>query len=463
MRRTSLAARIALLCAGIAIGTALLAGLLATNLIRSGGESSARRLLTQLAVAAQGTADVPSSATTARLSHTLAALKIQYTTVDKTGTPATGTKLINAALGPEDVAALLAGHPVSTVRISRGRVVLVQAMPTTNGAVVLVWPRRDAIAVGSAASHHLLVALVISAAIATAIGLAVAYRLARPLKRTAEAAHALAAGRRDVRVEPGGPTEVAEVAEAVNTLAASLTLSEGRQRDFLTSVSHELRTPLTAITGYAESLAERVVPADERRPVGQVMLDEAHRLDRLVDRPARPGAAAGPGLPDRAEHRDLTELVEATAQAWRGRCDAAGVTLTRVVPPEPVAALTDASRVRQVLDGLLQNSLRVTPAGAPIVLELRVDGPAAALEVRDGGPGLTDDDIAVAFEPAELYRRYRGIREVGTGLGLAIVQRLVTRLGGDVEAGHAQEGGARFTVRLPADAAVAATSATSMT
>ena len=458
MRRTSLAARIALLCAGIAIGTALLAGLLATNLIRSGGESSARRLLTQLAVAAQGTADVPSSATTARLSHTLAALKIQYTTVDKTGTPATGTKLINAALGPKDVAALLAGHPVSTVRISRGRVVLVQAMPTTNGAVVLVWPRRDAIAVGSAASHHLLVALVISAAIATAIGLAVAYRLARPLKRTAEAANALAAGRRDVRVEPGGPTEVAEVAEAVNTLAASLTLSEGRQRDFLTSVSHELRTPLTAITGYAESLAERVVPEDQTSAVGQVMLNEAHRLDRLVTDVLDLARLQAQDFRIEPSTVNLTELVEATAQAWRGRCDAAGVTLTRVVPPEPVAALTDASRVRQVLDGLLQNSLRVTPAGAPIVLELRVDGPAAALEVRDGGPGLTDDDIAVAFEPAELYRRYRGIREVGTGLGLAIVQRLVTRLGGDVEAGHAQEGGARFTVRLPV-AAVAATSA----
>ena len=458
MRRTSLATRIALLCAGIAIGTALIAGVLANNFIRSGGESTARKLLSQFATAAQGTADVPSSATQRRLSHTLSVLKIQYTTVDKTGTPSTGTQLINAALSPADVKTLLAGKSVSTVRISRGRVVLIEAMPTTNGAVVLVWPRRDAMAVGSQASHHVLMALIISAAIATGVGLAVAYRLARPLKRTAEAANALAAGRRDVQVVPGGPTEVAEVADAVNSLAASLSRSEDRQRDFLMSVSHELRTPLTAITGYAESLAERVVPANESAAVGKVMLGEAQRLDRLVADLLDLARLQAQDFRIEPSIVDLTDLVQVTARAWQARCEAAGVSLVVNTPPEPVMSNTDATRVRQVLDGLLQNSLRVTPEAAPIVLELRVEAQRAVLEVRDGGPGLTDDDIAVAFEPAELYRRYRGVREVGTGLGLAIVHGLVSRLGGDAEAGHAPEGGARFTVRLPAEVPAAATS-----
>jgi two-component system OmpR family sensor kinase len=77
--------------------------------------------------------------------------------------------------------------------------------------------------------------------------------------------------------------------------------------------------------------------------------------------------------------------------------------------------------------------------------------PGVVLEVRDGGPGLNDDDLPVAFEQSVLYERYRGVRKVGTGLGLAIVDRLVRRLGGTVEAGHAVEGGARFTVRLPAE------------
>ena len=106
--------------------------------------------------------------------------------------------------------------------------------------------------------------------------------------------------------------------------------------------------------------------------------------------------------------------------------------------------------MRQVLDGLMENALRVTPPGAPIVLAVRTDPDGrACAEVRDGGPGLSDDDLAVAFRRSALYQRYRGVRQVGTGFGLAIVAGLVTRLGGTVEAGHAREGGARFTVRLP--------------
>ena len=69
--------------------------------------------------------------------------------------------------------------------------------------------------------------------------------------------------------------------------------------------------------------------------------------------------------------------------------------------------------------------------------------------MRDGGPGLTEDDLAVAFERSALYDRYRGVRRVGTGVGLALVAGLVARLGGQVQAGHAPEGGASFAVRLP--------------
>ena len=75
------------------------------------------------------------------------------------------------------------------------------------------------------------------------------------------------------------------------------------------------------------------------------------------------------------------------------------------------------------------------------------------IEIRDGGPGFTDADLAVMFERGALYERYRGIRKVGSGLGLALAAGLVRRLGGGIEAGHAPEGGARFTVAMPTLAA----------
>jgi two-component system OmpR family sensor kinase len=146
---------------------------------------------------------------------------------------------------------------------------------------------------------------------------------------------------------------------------------------------------------------------------------------------------------------DLVALITAADEVWRRRCADVGV-LWRLDPPAyPVVARTDPVRVRQMIDGLTENALRVTPAGSPIVLALRAEPSAAVLEVRDGGPGLTDDDLTVAFERSMLYERYRGIRRVGTGLGLALVGTLVTRLGGSAQASHAPEGGACFTIRLP--------------
>lgn len=142
-------------------------------------------------------------------------------------------------------------------------------------------------------------------------------------------------------------------------------------------------------------------------------------------------------------------------------CAALGVPFRLETPGVPVPAYTDPGRIRQVVDGLLENALRVVPPGAPVVLAVRPAGPAGGgvLEVRDGGPGFTDDDLRVAFERGALHERYRGVRKVGSGLGLALAAGLVRRLGGDIAAGHAPEGGAAFTVRVPADPYAARTSA----
>jgi two-component system sensor histidine kinase BaeS len=342
-----------------------------------------------------------------------------------------------------------------------GTTVLVEGRPTDAGGIVLAQRRSDATAASDRLVRRVLLALAIAALVAVAVSAALAARLARPLRRTADAAHALAAGRRDVTVPVEGPNEVAEVASALNRLSASLSRSEGRQRDFLLSVSHDLRTPLTGITGYAESLASGVVPPQDAARVGGVVLLESRRLERLVGDLldlARLGAQA-PSLHPRPT--DLVVVGHEVEAVWSARCGAVGVPFALVTRVRAAPVLTDAGRLRQLVDGLLENALRVTPSGRPIVVEVRTEGTVAGaahpgpgavhvVEVRDGGPGLTDDDLAVAFEPSVLHERYRGLRPVGTGLGLAIVGRLSELLGGHVEAGHAAEGGARFTLQLPA-------------
>ena len=455
--RGSLAQRISLLAVAVAVITGAVAGLLSVGLTRTVSESSARKELKNVATLAVqfGYASPAKVGQRVRL---IAPANIKLAELDARGNAAGG-----ATFAVDAANALTAGQRRKLLRTGTlslrtsvdGATVFIESRTTRNGGILLVQRRADALALADEAIRRVVIALLVGVIVAVLLGLLVAFRIARPLRRTAQAAHALADGHRDVRVSLDGPAEVAEVGAAVNSLAGALSASEARQRDFLLSVSHDLRTPLTAITGFAESLAEDVIPPEQTAHVGSIMLAEAQRLNRMV------GDLLDLARLDARDFRvdlvptDLIALARDTAQVWSSRCSGEGVDFRLQVPDYPLIAPTDPLRVRQILDGLLENALRVTPAGAPIVLVLfgvgagATSGPVAVLEVRDGGPGLTDDDLLVAFEQSALYNRYRGIRKVGTGLGLAIVHRLAARLGGSVQAGHAPEGGARFTVQLP--------------
>ncbi|MFI7072663.1 sensor histidine kinase [Micromonospora sediminicola] len=360
------------------------------------------------------------------------------------------------------VTRVAAGKNVSGRRLVDGerRLVEARALPGGDGVVltraVTTGPWRQVL-------RGLWLPLLAGLAAGAAAGLLLARRLARPIRVAATAAARLRAGDRAVRVPVEPPDEVADLAYALNGLAAALATSEGRQREFLLSVSHELRTPLTAIRGYAEALADGVIDADAVPATGRTVLAEAEHLDRLVSdllALARLEAADFPLDPGPV---DLSRLAADAERTWSDRCAAVGVPFRVESPGAPVPAYTDPGRIRQVVDGLLENALRVVPPGAPVVLAVRAAGadPAAGgvLEVRDGGPGFTDDDLAVAFERGALHQRYRGVRKVGSGLGLALAAGLVRRLGGDITAAHAPEGGAAFTVRLPGDPYLARTSA----
>ena len=255
----------------------------------------------------------------------------------------------------------------------------------------------------------------------------------------------------------GQSVQIQQGTLSVTTLANALAYSEARQREFLLSVSHELRTPLTAVTGFAESLADGVVSGDEVPEVGRVIGQEAGRLNRLVSDLLDLARLGADDFRLDIADVDLVSLVGESAQVWHARCAAASVEFALEAPSHPVPVRTDPRRLRQVVDGLAENALRVTPAGAPLVLSLRLAPGAAVLEVRDGGPGLSASDYERAFERGVLNARYEGVRPVGTGIGLALVHGLVTRMGGGIEAGPAPEGGARFTVSLPLSAVMDAT------
>ncbi|GIE77636.1 two-component sensor histidine kinase [Actinoplanes philippinensis] len=352
-------------------------------------------------------------------------------------------------LPPRVVRRITAGGTVDLRAPVGGRPSFIAGSPLPGAASGVVLTRRVASGVGWRVFRGVWVALLAGLLGGILAGALLARFVARPIGLAAAAAGRLAAGDRSVRIARAGPAEAVRLADAINQLAGALQTSEGRERDFLLSVSHELRTPLATIRGYAEALADGVISGDDTAAAGSTVLAEAQRLDRLISDLLVLSRLEAADLPLDVTDVDLGELVRQAGQAWAARCADGGPALTVRTPDEPVVVGTDPGRIRQVLDGLCENALRVVPAGAPLILAVRSGEGEGIIEVRDGGPGFTDDDLAVAFERGELNRRYRGVRKVGSGLGLALAARLVTRLGGRISAGHAPEGGAMFTVALP--------------
>ncbi|HKN97259.1 MAG TPA: HAMP domain-containing sensor histidine kinase [Pseudonocardiaceae bacterium] len=449
-RRGTLAVRITALCIGVAGVVAVVAGLVSARLADTVADQVSRATLAaQADVVAGELADggPGSRLGLAKVADVLRGQGIAIVLLTDSGVLTGGERQAVAVIRAAGITAAPERPESATVRVA-GRSVLVEARHTANGGFALVQQVGLGATVTPLLRRDTLLSLGAGLVVAAVAGLLLATLLSRPLRRTAQVAMTMGNGRRDLRAPVEGPREVADVADAVNRLADSLARSEARQKDFLLSVSHELRTPLTAVSGFAESLADGVVTGDEVPRVGRLVLDEAQRLDRLVrDLLDLARLGADDFRLDLAEV-DLTGLVLATAEVWRTRCAARDVPYRVDAPDRPVVVVVDPRRLRQVLDGLTENALRVTPAGRPIVLSLEVLPGFAVLRVRDGGPGLAAADYRVAFQRGVLHGRYQGDRPVGTGVGLALAYGLVTRMGGTIQAGPAPEGGACFTITL---------------
>ncbi|RSN30687.1 two-component sensor histidine kinase [Amycolatopsis sp. WAC 01416] len=448
MKRTSLALRITVVCLAIAAVAVVVAGLVAARLVRTAGVEVLRQSLSAQADVVASQLDETGIGN--RLAVGKVAEVVRGQGIDVV------VRRPNGTLGGAGTVAAIAASKAGLTRagsdtvLVEGRQYLVEVrtVGAKGAAFALVQSTKIGEARGQLLVRNIVLALGAGLAVVAVAGLVLSRMLSRPLRRAASVANGMRSGRRDLRVPVEGPTEVADVARSVNELADALQYSEARQREFLLSVSHELRTPLTAVTGFAEAIGDGVAEGEDARRAGQTIHREAVRLERLVSdllELARLGADEFRLDPVRL---DLAALVDECADVWRLRCEGQDVTLLVERPAGEVQVIADPRRLRQVVDGLAENALRVTPAGAPIVFSLVTAEGQAWLAVRDGGPGLAPEDYPVAFDRGVLNRRYRDSRPVGSGIGLALAYGLVTRMGGTLTAGPAPEGGAAFTVAL---------------
>jgi len=220
-----------------------------------------------------------------------------------------------------------------------------------------------------------------------------------------------------------------------------------RQREFAADASHELRTPLTVIRSSVEHL-RRSRGADGSATTTEALDDidaEVGHLTALVEdllllARSDSGAIMLNRLPV-----DLGDVAADGAGALAKLADERGVRLG--LDPEPAMVKGDHARLRQLIVILVDNAVRHTPRGGSVRVQVRSDRQQAVLEVDDEGPGIQAEDMPRVFER---FWRAPGAAAGGTGLGLAIAKSIVDLHDGRITVANRAEGGARFTVRLPA-------------
>ena len=220
------------------------------------------------------------------------------------------------------------------------------------------------------------------------------------------------------------------------------------RRDFVANVSHELKTPLTAIRGFAETLVDDDLPADQRRGFAETIRLNAQRMQRLVDdlldlsRIESGGWQPQPGL------IEVEAAVRAAFATVREAAAAKGIELRTEIAADAERAYADATAFQQMLGNLVENGVRYTPAGAVTVFTRR-SANAVIVGVRDTGIGIPPEHLPRIFERFYRVDPSRAREAGGTGLGLAIVRHLTDAHGGKVTAESEPGRGTTITISLP--------------
>jgi signal transduction histidine kinase len=225
--------------------------------------------------------------------------------------------------------------------------------------------------------------------------------------------------------------------------------------DFVAGVTHEFRTPLTVIRGAGHNLLSGVVqdPSQRERYL-RLIVQHAESLTEMVEQVLGFAGARGGRAKNIEEPVWILDAINEGLEAAAGDIEAARCEVDIQAPPEIPPVLGDPVALRRAFQNLLANAAKHGGEGGWIGLTVEVDQsgprPHVLIRVRDRGPGIPAEELAHLFEPFYRGERAKADQVRGTGLGLSLVATIAEAHGGSVAALNLPEGGAEFTLRLPA-------------
>jgi signal transduction histidine kinase len=395
---------------------------------------------------------------TAALAATVAAVAIigSAATSAALGMGASETTHIAASLAPAALATVLAA--IAAPRVLRRASTSTRLIAVALVAIVVALANLAGLAFTMVVRGHDARALLILLVYALGAGVAVAIALGRAaapaFERLEATVDALAAGDLSARVGrlDAGP-EMDALAQTLDGMAERLEVVHERERqidttrrDLMTAVSHDLRTPLASLRAMVESIDDGVVrdPPTIRR-YAREMTSSVGQLSAMVDDLFELSQVDAGAIEAETSRVRLDDVVRSVLVAVKPYAHEKGLALLSELGE--AANVPCSPRMTRVLQNLLMNAVRHTPADGTVTVLARRDGDRLEVTVEDSGEGVAPADLDRIFEP--FYRADPARSGPGAGLGLALAKRIVEGVGGTISAEARDAGGARFAVVLP--------------
>jgi len=262
--------------------------------------------------------------------------------------------------------------------------------------------------------------------------------------------------------QPGAQDEIGQLREAFSRMAnkireqfEGLEETDRLRRELVSNVSHDLRTPLASIHGYVDTLLLKNDSLSEEERLHYLEITRKHtlRLGRLIGDLFELSKLDSTSIKPSLESFSLAELLQDVTQEFELEAEKKGLHIKVHAQAEASMVHADIGLIQRVLENLLRNAARYTPAGGTISISLDKKPGCVAVAVSDTGCGIAEHDIDRIFD--RFYRSEQGEEERSNsaGLGLAIVKRILDLHGSRITVSSALNQGTRFEFDIPAQAA----------
>ncbi|MGV8056989.1 MAG: ATP-binding protein [Smithellaceae bacterium] len=273
-----------------------------------------------------------------------------------------------------------------------------------------------------------------------------------PIKLLREKTKDVASGKFEEPLKISSPPEIRELANAFNVMCERLKETDQMKIDYISHLSHELRTPLTVIKEASLMLQQGVFSRlpGKQEELFNVIREECERLISSVNRILDFSRMEAGNMYFSFQRADIIPVIEKSIMKLSPLLQNKKIKIIKEIPQNIPPLPMDIERIEEVLENLLSNAWKYTPAGGTITICAVWDSEkgAAEISVKDNGMGIPEDGLQQVFDKFQRVDDHRGAIR-GTGLGLAIVRHIINTHGGQIWVKSKIGEGSTFTFSLP--------------